>query len=206
LAEEKTAGRGEIRFLYVPCHRYEIGLTYFGDVLTGKMIHVTNERLAKEEDPKIMQATVMEELENYLPFDERYTDEDIEYGYEAIKQQNLHMKLMLEEEVERMLDDAGYIFSDDGKSYTHICIECDNQPCVWEANKQAMILHKETTDSQEAQPNRRRHTIYRQMALIINDGPSGRGIRVKLPGCVLHGCRELFPDPDAKYTGHREVE
>jgi hypothetical protein len=40
------------------------------------------------------------------------------------------------------------------------------------------------------------------MALIINDGPSGRGNRVKLLSCVVSGVRELFPDPASVYTGH----
>jgi hypothetical protein len=43
------------------------------------------------------------------------------------------------------------------------------------------------------------------MALIINDGPTGRD-RVKLPICVLAGVWELFSNPEAVYTGHREKE
>ena len=120
LANEKTAGRGEIRFMHVPFHRYEIGLTYFGDVLTGKAIRVTDIDLGKEEDPKIMQQTVLEEFENYLPFAEEYTEDKIKNGYESRKIDNLHLKLMMEEDVERWLDNAGFIFSDDGTTYTNI--------------------------------------------------------------------------------------
>jgi hypothetical protein len=39
----------------------------------------------------------------------------------------------------------------------------------------------------------------------MNDGPSGKGNRLRLPNCVLNGVRALFPDPDEVYTGHQEV-
>lgn len=83
--------------------------------------------------------------------------------------------------------------------------DCGDVPYVWETSKQHMVLFDEAQNPDEAQPNQRRHAIYRQMALIINDGPSGRGNRVKLPTCVVAGVRELFPDPKAVYTGHREM-
>jgi predicted metal-dependent RNase len=44
------------------------------------------------------------------------------------------------------------------------------------------------------------------MALIINEGLSGHGNRVRLPNYVLAGVRELFPDPAAVYTGHKEKD
>jgi hypothetical protein len=85
---------------------------------------------------------------------------------------------------------------------TRACCDCGDVPCLWESNVDSMKLFSETTDDKEAKPNQQRHSMYRQMALIINDGPSGRGNRVKLPSCVLAGVRELFPDPAAVYTGH----
>jgi hypothetical protein len=69
-----------------------------------------------------------------------------------------------------------------------------------------MKLISEAQNNKEATPDQQCHSMYRQMALIINDGPSSHGNRVKLPNCVLAGVRELFPDPAAVYTGHREKE
>ncbi len=82
--------------------------------------------------------------------------------------------------------------------------DCGDIPCVWEANVESMRLFSEAWNDEEATPNQQWHSLYHQMALIINDGPSGRGNRVKLPSCVVSGVRELFPDPASVYTGHVE--
>jgi hypothetical protein len=59
--------------------------------------------------------------------------------------------------------------------------------------------------NKDTKPNKCHHTLYQQMTLIINDGPTGHGNRLKLPTCVLSGVRGLFPDPESNYTGHRET-
>jgi hypothetical protein len=82
---------------------------------------------------------------------------------------------------------------------TRVCCDCSNIPCIWEANVKDMELFAEAQNDKEAQ---QRHSMYCQMALIINDGPSSRGNRVKLLSCVVSGVRDLFPDPDLVYTGH----
>ncbi len=69
-----------------------------------------------------------------------------------------------------------------------------------------MVLFSEAQNEEEVTPKERRHSLYRQMALIINDGPFGHGNRVRLLNCVLTGVRELCPDPGAVYTGHREKD
>jgi hypothetical protein len=112
----------------------------------------------------------------------------------------------MEEQMERLLDDNGYTFADDGSSYSRRCSQCQEVPCVWEHNQQAMIEFDRAKSKDDEDPNRRRFALYRQMALIINGGPSGRGNRLKLPPCVLFGVRALFPDPESVYTGHRELE
>jgi hypothetical protein len=86
------------------------------------------------------------------------------------------------------------------------CCDCGNVPCVWETDVDSMVLFLEAQNEEEATPKERRHSLYRQMALIINDGPSGHGNRVRLPNCVFTGVRELYPDPGAVYTGHREKD
>ncbi len=83
--------------------------------------------------------------------------------------------------------------------------KCDGLPCVWLNNKENMTLFVMTQREDETEPKHYRHAMYRQMALIINDGPSGRGNRLKLPFCVVAGIREMFPDPGKVYTGHKDA-
>ncbi len=77
-------------------------------------------------------------------------------------------------------------------------------PCVWNTNKQSMIIFTENQNEEEAKLKQQCFTMYHQMALIINGGVSGCGNR--LPECVLADVWEMFPDPDQKYTGHWEVQ
>ena len=111
---------------------------------------------------------------------------------------------MEEEIIERLLDDAGFIFSDDGLSFVAKCNKCGNSPCVWENNKHDMMILSEIRNERFSEPNERRHAMYRQMALVINNGPSGRGNQLKLPECVVWGVCSTFPDPGNTYTGHRD--
>jgi hypothetical protein len=64
-----------------------------------------------------------------------------------------------------------------------------------------MIDYDKATHDEDMAQNTHRHAIYWQLALYINGGPTGHVNRLKLPTCVLTGIRNLFPDPDAKYTG-----
>jgi hypothetical protein len=147
------------------------------------------------------------ELDDFIPLDDTYTQDEVIEGYESNKIENLHLKNIMEEEMERMLDKNGFVFSKDGKTYTTFCNECECTPCVWNFNeKVVMIEYDKATHDENTAQSTRRHAVYRQLTLYINGGPSGRGNRLKLPTCVLTGIRNLFPDPDAENTGHLEVE
>ncbi len=39
------------------------------------------------------------------------------------------------------------------------------------------------------------------MALIIAGGPTGKGVRMELPICVVNGILEMFPAEDKHYMG-----
>ena len=69
-----------------------------------------------------------------------------------------------------------------------------------------MIELDEAKNDGDALPNKCRCRLYPQMALIINDGLLGRGKRWKILECVLNGVQDLFPDPQALYMSHREME
>jgi hypothetical protein len=77
---------------------------------------------------------------------------------------------------------------------------------MWAFNEKVMMDYDKATHDENTAHSICRHAMYRQLALYINGGPTGRGNRLKLPTCVLTGVHNLFPYPDAKYTGHRELE
>jgi hypothetical protein len=89
---------------------------------------------------------------------------------------------------------------EDDTTGTMLCELCLEDPCVWITKKQEMLDYDDSEHdylpSEDFPPhNVRRKKIYRQMALYINSGPSGKGVRIELPKCVVDGCRECFPSP-----------
>jgi hypothetical protein len=90
---------------------------------------------------------------------------------------------------------------------TMLCELCLDDPCVWITKKEEMLAYDDNEHdhlplSDFPPHNVRRKKIYRQMALYINSGPSGRGVRIELPKCVVDGCRECFPSPT--FMGFKE--
>jgi hypothetical protein len=206
LAIEKCEGRNRVSFEHVKKQRTEIGFTYFGNVLIGKMVRVTDNTAAQQQKPILMRMTALAELEDCIALDATCKEEEKVKGYESNQLENVHLQHILEDEMETMLDNNGFVFSEDGKSCYIFCTACKNVPCVWTDNKESMISYDQAVNDEDIEANKRRHGLYRQMALLINGGPSGRGNRLKLPECIVLGVRELFPDPGAYYVGHQELE
>jgi hypothetical protein len=73
-------------------------------------------------------------------------------------------------------------------------------------NQQSMTNFDQAQHKEDNEPNKCHHARYQQMAIIINDGPTSHGTRLKLPSCVLSGVWVLFPDPESIYAGHQEIE
>jgi hypothetical protein len=205
IAEEKIAGRDKMSFGHVIKDRCEVSVTYFGNVVVGRQVRITDISGAQTRDPILMKLTAKSELADWIPLDATFDTYNVIPGYEHGNLANDRLKDMLEEEMETLLYDNGFVFAEDGKSYHELCVDCGEYPCVWDDNQPTMVAFDACESNKDKQPNQRRHGLYRQMALIMNDGPSGKGNRLKLPNCVLVGVRALFPDPDEVYTGHREV-
>ena len=86
------------------------------------------------------------------------------------------------------------------------CDACGCEPCVWAVNRADMVRADELVNEHlvgdiARVDARRRRYIYRQMSLIINEGPLGRNVRAQLPSCVVSGVRSVLPDPDGNYMG-----
>ena len=159
-------------------------------------------KAAKEVAPILMQETVLDELEVYIPFNDSFDPSKLVLGYEPGKLVNRNLQYMEEEIIEHLLDDSGFVFSDNGLLFVVQCNKCGNSPCVWEDNKHDMMLFAKIRSEHFSELNQQCHIMYCQMALVINNGPSGRGNRLKLPECVVWGVRSTFPDPGDHYTGH----
>ena len=80
------------------------------------------------------------------------------------------------------------------------CKDCCKEPCVWKAKRDQMIdfdddEHSHLPEGAGPPNNIRRKKVYRQMVLTMNEGGTGKGVRVALPKCVENGVRKLFPSP-----------
>jgi hypothetical protein len=81
-----------------------------------------------------------------------------------------------------------------------VCKHCGEDPCVWLVSMENMRLYNESQHrslpEEDKPPNNIcRKKVYWQMFLSMNNGPIGRGVRVKLPKCVEEGARQMFPSP-----------
>jgi hypothetical protein len=76
------------------------------------------------------------------------------HNYGRPELQNMQQQLTIEKEIERMLADAGFLFSNDGAYFKMICCDCSNIPCVmWKTSIESIILFSKAHDGEEAQPN-----------------------------------------------------
>jgi hypothetical protein len=194
LATEKIEGRDRMSFQYVSKHRYEIRLTKYGNILFGKTVRVTDVVAAKEEFPIIMKQTVQEELDQWLPIDGSYEETEVFDGYDAGQLGNQRMQAMMEDEMEYLFHDKGYLFSEDGKSFQKFGELCDHAPCVWTANLELMTRTDNSNKAIDADPNTRREKLHRGMSSYINRDVRVGEIKFKLPGCVVTGVLKLIPN------------
>jgi hypothetical protein len=128
-------------------------------------------------------------------------------GYEGTQLVNLCLQLILKEEMERLLDDNGFVFSDDR-----------NLTACFVTNVRKYLLCGPTINRQwSISTKHSKRRAWHQTHVIVNS--TGRWhpssmmgllamvtVRLKLPTYVLTGIQELFTNPDAIYTGHRKLE
>ena len=87
------------------------------------MVGVTNIKAAQTITPVLMGMSVKKELEKWIQIDNMYTRDTVVAGYKAERIENPFLQYILEEEMEEKLDDHGYLFSDDRKSYRTFSVE-----------------------------------------------------------------------------------
>jgi hypothetical protein len=214
---------GEVTFKWLQTDRYEKNLTFFGTYHIGTCITVLMES-ARTMKPFLAGLTLIEEMETDIRVDE--VDERTAKVYNEFssgQRTSETLKRIMESEVQELvLEYRRETKEDHGKTEKAVekrneddnndteCQWCHDCPCVWSSNRNGMIEWDENEHghlaSEDVPSNStRRKYLYRQLALIISDGPLGKGNRIVLPDCVKDGIRSLLPeDKKGKYMGHKD--
>jgi hypothetical protein len=157
----------------------------------------------------LMRETIEEEMVDPVLFDIRDGGTQPQVGYMSNQTENKFVQDRIESGIFRGIETAGIVFN---KSMTgswryamDVCEHCKQETCEWEEKKEEMVAYNQTICN--GTPNKTRcHTLYRQMAIKINDGqPLGWGNHMKLPMCVVAGIRKLCPAQDGVYVGHQDA-
>jgi hypothetical protein len=84
------------------------------------MVSITNVAKAKQKHQILMRPTPELEVNDFIPLDDGYTREEVIVGYETAQLVNLHLQNILEEEMERMLDNNVFVFFGRWKNLHHV--------------------------------------------------------------------------------------
>jgi hypothetical protein len=87
------------------------------------------------------------------------------------------------------------------------CPGCEEHPCVFTSHRENLVAYDEAEHSCLAledipDNNLRRKKLYRQLTLMINEGPLGAKVRRPLPSCCVTAIRDMLPSDT--YMGFRE--
>jgi hypothetical protein len=204
------AVKGDARIAFNWRNKYdnavEITSTYFGRYNTGSTGTVMLPSMAKMKG--LMRETIEEEMVDPVLFDVRDGGTESQVGYMSHQIENKFVQDRMESGIFRGIETAGIVFNGSMTGWRYavdVCEHCKQETCEWEEKKEEMVSYNETI-SGDTTNKARRHSLYRQMAIKINDGkPLGRGNRMKLPTCVVEGIRELCPAQDGIYVGHQDA-
>ena len=83
-----------------------------------------------------------------------------------------------------------------------ICQRCGCDPCMMRTVHEEFLRGEAEMLDSSLDPNEARKRLYRLYTRAVHR-PLGRGIRKVAPDCVAELIRELFPDPDGNYMGHK---
>ena len=180
-------GGARVSFQYMETPRYEKQWTYLGSYKIGVMV-TANPETARTLQPYLLGKTIQEEVDFDIQIprvdESRYATK---IGYTSNQTTNLHLAGIMEDKIHYLVSDW---------SSSQPCSHCKVGPCVWVTNIDNMVAVDTAEHDAHVDMRTRRNVIYRQMSLIINDGPIGVGIRAILPPCVVAGVVALFPDAD----------
>jgi hypothetical protein len=174
--------KAKIWFKYMETERYEQHLTYFCTYQIGQSLTV-NMKTARTIEPYLAGAHMKEELEHnfHVPL----VHGTICNGFTPAQRTNKNLKCIMEQEITHLMEkrkhSTGTVTTGMDEEEKGSCTYCNSLPCVWASNKEAMLQfydaeHGLQTGNGIPLPNIRREGMYRQMALVINDGSTGKGV------------------------------
>jgi hypothetical protein len=78
------------------------------------------------------------------------------------------------------------------------CPVCGHDPCLFVQHGELLLAfdaaeHGGRAPDETPTNNLRRKALYRQLTLLLNNGPLGVGVRKPLPKCCVDAVRELLP-------------
>jgi hypothetical protein len=161
-------------------------------------------------EPYIAGAHMKEELEHnfHIPL----VHGTICNGFTPTQSINKHLKRIMQQEITRIREEhqqsTSTMTTEEDKKGT--CTYCNSLPCVWASNKEAMLQfidaeeHGLLTGDDIPLSNQHRKGMYRQMALLLNGGPTGKGAGSEFPICVVNSVPEMFPESNKIYMGRME--
>jgi hypothetical protein len=191
----------------------ELGLTYFGTYLVGKMFTLDFSKVKKG---SLSAENWRDEVDSDIDFPMVDVNKvKLEQGFSPTEKENPQMCSIMYGEVfltllkyKKKTDRDFHAktehkivpVSDDDTP----CALCGDIPCVWLGKLGNVITNDELEHSHTfGVQNRTRHRVaFRYMFRIINGGAGQKGIRKRQRESVENGIRALFPD--ANYMGFKE--
>jgi hypothetical protein len=205
IREEKERGKS-VSFKFWKKGELELGLSYFGNYLFGKMFTLDYTEILT---PNLVAYSWRDELLYDIAFPMVDVKKvRLEDGFSSTEKENPFMKELMHD----MVVDA--LTKSDNEKIQNSCVEEEKEPClfcgcgesqcVWVSHRDAVIANDENEHGHTfAIVNKTRRKIaFRYMFRVINGGPGQKGIRKRQPECVENGIRALFPDTE--YMGFKE--
>jgi hypothetical protein len=204
--DEKEKGE-TVSFKYWVKGALDVGLSYFGSYLFGKTVSLDFSKTHLV--PEDWRAEVGNDIAFPLVDIKRIR---LESGFSADEKENPVMKSLMHDMVVDALEkydqkkrDVKDIRTTKTKSDDDCCYFCGYSPCVWIAQREAVIANDKNENGHTftITNKSRRKIAYKHMFRAVF-GPGQKGIRLQLPECVEVGVRALFPDEQAQYMGFKE--
>ena len=205
IKKEKEKGVDEVSCRYFAKGGLEIGLTYFGEYLIGRMATID---YALVTNPLVKSCSMQEELDNDIQFPMVKLDKgNTVVGYSSEEEENPMMSDIMYKSVLRALDryELGPVTATVTSGYecgtATQCEFCGELPCVWETERDTVLSNDRVMHDAVLVNSKRRKVAYRHMYRVTN-GIGQKGVRAQHPQCIEKGVRTLFPD--GQFMGFKE--
>jgi hypothetical protein len=197
--ERERKGGATVGFKFYEKNGLEVGMTYYGTYLVGKMITLTPE--SKVKFPLLFPDDWHDELESDISFPLVDINKiELREGYSPGEKQNQRMAKYWEEDIIEAMETQLVEKESVGEIK---CEFCGDTPCVWLSQRDTVMeIDINEHGGTSTANNTRRKVAYKHMYQVVN-GIGQKGIRLRHSECVETGVRALFPDE--KYMGFREA-